>query len=228
MFPIKSLLFHLNAPTCSANITRGSVQASFSLWSKLPLAPPDKILGLNEAYKQDNYPQKVNLGVGAYRDENGRPLKLESVKIAEKTIASANLDHEYSSIAGLPSFIDQAIKFAYGKDSPIIPNIAGVQSLSGTGACRLFAEFIAKLFGRNKKVYLPDPTVGFIFFGLFCALNVSFLVGQSYRNYEASRIRSSQLSLLQRYHQILGFLRMVGRRAISRKWIRFSDSCLCS
>ena len=147
------------------NVTKLS-NSRFSQWSKLPLAPPDKILGLNEMFNQDNHSLKVNLGVGAYRDENGNPLILNSVSQAKKLLESKSLNHEYTSIAGIKSFVDNSIKFAYGEDSPEIKkgNIDAVQTLSGTGACRLFGEFIAKFFGKNTKIYLPDPTVSVLLF----------------------------------------------------------------
>jgi len=43
------------------------------------MGPPDAILGVTEAYKRDTNPKKVNLGVGAYRDDNGKPYVLPSV-----------------------------------------------------------------------------------------------------------------------------------------------------
>jgi len=44
------------------------------------MGPPDAILGVTEAYKKDKNPKKINLGVGAYRDDNGKPFVLPSVK----------------------------------------------------------------------------------------------------------------------------------------------------
>lgn len=44
------------------------------------MGPPDAILGITEAYKADTFPQKINLGVGAYRDDAGKPYVLEAVK----------------------------------------------------------------------------------------------------------------------------------------------------
>lgn len=44
------------------------------------MGPPDAILGITEAFKKDSSPQKINLGVGAYRDDNGKPFVLECVK----------------------------------------------------------------------------------------------------------------------------------------------------
>jgi hypothetical protein len=51
-----------------------------SHFSKVPLAPPDPIFGLNQSFLEDKDPIKVNLGIGAYRDDNGKPYVLESVK----------------------------------------------------------------------------------------------------------------------------------------------------
>jgi len=132
-----------------------------SHWAKLPLAPADKILGLNEMFNHDSNPTKVNLGVGAYRDESGKPLVLGSVKKAKDILCASSTGHEYAGIAGVPEFIQESIKLAYGTDAEVITSkrVAAVQALSGTGACRLFAEFIAKFHGRGTKVYLPNPTV---------------------------------------------------------------------
>ena len=46
----------------------------------MELGPPDPILGITEAYKKDTNPKKINLGVGAYRDDNGKPYVLPTVK----------------------------------------------------------------------------------------------------------------------------------------------------
>lgn len=55
-------------------------QLSRSFFAKVPMGPPDAILGITEAFKADNFPQKVNLGVGAYRDDAGKPYVLQCVR----------------------------------------------------------------------------------------------------------------------------------------------------
>jgi len=119
-------------------------------------------LGLNEAFKADKASTKVNLGVGAYRDDNNLPMVLKCVKEAEKRIIEKNMDHEYAGIAGLQSFVNLSLEFAYGKGADVIKNnrVAAVQSLSGTGACRLAGEFISRFVGKGVKMYMPDPTWG--------------------------------------------------------------------
>lgn len=52
-----------------------------SWWSHVEMGPPDPILGVTEAFKRDTNPKKMNLGVGAYRDDNGKPFILPSVKM---------------------------------------------------------------------------------------------------------------------------------------------------
>uniref|UniRef100_A0A915E9V0 Aspartate aminotransferase, mitochondrial n=1 Tax=Ditylenchus dipsaci TaxID=166011 RepID=A0A915E9V0_9BILA len=104
--------------------------------------------------------QKINLGVGAYRDDQGKPFVLPCVRAAEKEILNLNLDHEYAGIAGLPEFTQHSIKLALGENSSIIEEkrFATVQSISGTGALRVGAEFLSKWFPHNKVVYQPNPT----------------------------------------------------------------------
>lgn len=62
------------------------------------MAPPDAIIGLNEEYNRDDFPNKVIVGVGAYRDDGGKPYVLPCVREAEERILSQNLDMEYSGI----------------------------------------------------------------------------------------------------------------------------------
>ena len=136
-----------------------------SSWAAIPLAPPDKILGLNDTFNKDKCPTKVNLGVGAYRDANGKPYVLNSVRRARVILESKNLDHEYAGIAGHAGFLKHSLEFSYGKDAEVLTSgrVAAVQSLSGTGACRLVGEFVAKFMGNGKDktaMYMPDPTWG--------------------------------------------------------------------
>ena len=69
-----------------------------SHWTSYDMAPPDPIIGLNEAYQKDPHPNKVIVGVGAYRDDNGKPYVFPSVRIAEQRMMDQQLDMEYSGI----------------------------------------------------------------------------------------------------------------------------------
>jgi len=57
-----------------------------SAWKDLEMGPPDAILGLNEAFKKDSFEKKVSLGVGAYRDDKGKPYVLDCVRKATQII----------------------------------------------------------------------------------------------------------------------------------------------
>ncbi|XP_014247769.1 aspartate aminotransferase, mitochondrial [Cimex lectularius] len=133
-----------------------------SWWSKVEMGPPDAILGITEAYKKDTNPNKINVGVGAYRDDNGKPYVLPSVIEAQKRVVDSNLDKEYAPIHGVAEFCSLSAKLAFGDDSNVIENKLNstVQTLSGTGALRIGAAFLQKFFPGNKEVYLPSPTWG--------------------------------------------------------------------
>lgn len=124
------------------------------------MAPVDPIVGLNEIFQNDDYPNKVIVGVGAYRDDAGKPYVLPCVREAEQLMMDQGLDLEYSGIAGEPKFVDLALKFVYGDDStPILENrVQGTQALSGTGGLRVFGELMKR--HGHKHIYVPNPTWG--------------------------------------------------------------------
>ena len=62
------------------------------------MGPPDPILGVTENFKKDTNPNKMNLGVGAYRDDEGKPFVLPSVRAAENKILSSLMNKEYAAI----------------------------------------------------------------------------------------------------------------------------------
>lgn len=74
------------------------VASQFSTWTQLEAAPPDPILGLNEAFKKDQNPHKVLLGMGVYRDNDNKPYILSCIRKAEKIIIDKQMDHEYAGI----------------------------------------------------------------------------------------------------------------------------------
>ncbi|KAI9681346.1 MAG: aspartate transaminase aat1 [Caeruleum heppii] len=131
-----------------------------STWSSIPQGPPDAILGITEAFKADTFDQKINLGVGAYRDDKGKPYVLPSVRTAEKKIVDAQLDKEYAGITGVPAFTKAAALLAYGPDSAPLQEdrIAITQSISGTGALRIGGAFLQRFYPGAKKIYIPTPT----------------------------------------------------------------------
>ena len=165
-----------------SDIFTSKIHHSFSHWAAVPLGPPDGILGLNQAFAADTNPKKVNLGVGAYRDDNGKPYILPSVKTAEKNVTKKSEGHEYAGIAGIQSYVDLSLKFAYGENCDVLNSqrVAAVQTLSGTGACRLFGEFINRFVGNKVHMYMPNPTWG----NHIPIMKDSGLVPSQYRYYD--------------------------------------------
>ncbi|KAF5358240.1 hypothetical protein D9756_001660 [Leucocoprinus leucothites] len=152
---VKQLLGHLSTNT--------SVEMSAETWQQVPLAPPDSIFKLTAAFKADTYEKKVNLGVGAYRDDNSKPWVLPVVKKATQLLLTDDtLDHEYLPILGLPEYTAAAARLILGPDSPAIQEnrVVSAQTISGTGANHLGALFLSRFYGFNgdKKIYLSNPT----------------------------------------------------------------------
>ena len=114
-------------------------------------------MGVSELFHADKDPSKMLLGTGAYRDDNGKPLVLECVRKAEKKLIEDAKNMEYLPTQGDNQYISRSLDLAYGKEIGNAGAIAGIQTLSGTGACRLFAEFIAR-FKKGAVCYVPDPT----------------------------------------------------------------------
>jgi len=155
-----------------------------AIWNDVPQGPPDAILGIAQAFRAAPEEHKVNVCVGAYRDTAGLPWVLPSVRKAEEMmLADATENKEYLPIDGDQAYVAKALNFAYGANAPL-ERIAGVQTLSGTGACRIGGQFLADFY-PNKNIYVPDPTWG-NHHKIFaeCGLNVN-----TYRYYDRSTNR---------------------------------------
>ncbi|KAI9501398.1 Aspartate aminotransferase, cytoplasmic [Coemansia spiralis] len=135
-----------------------------SYFANIPQAPPDGILKLSVMSKADPSPEKVDLGVGAYRDDAGSPWVLPVVNKAQKRLeADPAFNHEYLAIGGLPALTGGAQSLMFGADSPAVDErrVYSIQTISGTGANMLAAVFL-KQFGQpqDAAVYISKPTWG--------------------------------------------------------------------
>ncbi|KAG2591822.1 hypothetical protein PVAP13_5NG507000 [Panicum virgatum] len=133
-----------------------------SVFAGIAQAPEDPILGVTVAFNKDPSPVKVNLGVGAYRTEEGKPLVLNVVRCAEQMLINDPSRYkEYLPITGLAEFNKLSAKLIFGADSPAIQEnrVVTVQCLSGTGSLRVGGEFLAKHY-HEHTIYIPTPTWG--------------------------------------------------------------------
>jgi aromatic-amino-acid transaminase len=123
------------------------------------MAPRDPILGLNEQFNADPNPNKVNLGVGVYYDEDGKLPLLKCVLAAEKKMMEAPKARGYLPIDGIAAY-DAAVKsLVFGADSEPIKSgrVATVQALGGTGGLKVGADFLKKV-SPDAKVLISDPS----------------------------------------------------------------------
>ncbi|VUZ23858.1 Tyrosine aminotransferase [uncultured Comamonas sp.] len=130
-----------------------------SLFSAVAMAPRDPILGLNEQYAADTNPQKVNLGVGVYFDDNGKLPLLQCVQAAEKALMDTPTARGYLPIDGIVAY-DNAVKaLVFGADSEPVTSgrVATVQAIGGTGGLKIGADFLKKL-SPDAKVLISDPS----------------------------------------------------------------------
>ncbi|GJM93060.1 hypothetical protein PR202_ga09584 [Eleusine coracana subsp. coracana] len=152
------------AEDSSATLESSPTMASqgCSVFAGLAQAPEDPILGVTVAFNKDPSPNKVNLGVGAYRTEEGKPLVLNVVRRAEQMLVNDPTRYkEYLPITGLADFNKLSAKLIFGADSPAIQEnrVATVQCLSGTGSLRVGGEFLARHY-HEHTIYIPQPTWG--------------------------------------------------------------------
>ena len=126
---------------------------TMSLFSAVEMAPRDPILGLNEAFHADTRPNKVNLGVGVYYNEEGRIPLLRAVAEAEQARIAAHAPRGYLPIEGIAAYDNAVQKLLFGNDAALIAEgrVVTTQALGGTGALKVGADFLKRL--------LPDAVV---------------------------------------------------------------------
>lgn len=144
--------------------SQASSTPCFSRFANTPKGPEDAILGVTLAYNADPNPRKINLGVGAYRDDSGLPFVLSAVRDAERRIVARDNPMEYLPVAGSATFIQNAIRLAYSDHPDVHPErVAAIQTLSGTGACRMAGVLINRFLNYGSSsgkplVLLPNPS----------------------------------------------------------------------
>ena len=129
------------------------------IFSQITAAPADPILGLTEAFKADPRTDKVNLGVGIYKDEAGQTPVLKSVKLAEAKLLEEEKTKSYLGIEGVALYNQAVQQLLFGKDNAIIADGRAVtaQAPGGTGSLRVAAEFILSNTD-SKTIWISNPT----------------------------------------------------------------------
>ncbi|KAG7193710.1 Aspartate aminotransferase [Scheffersomyces spartinae] len=131
-----------------------------SYFTEIQELPPDPLFGLKARYSKDTRTDKVDLGIGAYRDNNGKPWVLPAVQQAEAKLAKTpGYNHEYLGIAGYEPFVSSAAKIILnGDNKDVLERTVSVQTLSGTGSLHLAGLFLKKFYKGSNALYLSLPT----------------------------------------------------------------------
>ncbi|HAN98699.1 MAG TPA: aromatic amino acid aminotransferase [Planctomycetaceae bacterium] len=129
------------------------------MFELIQAAPPDPILGLGEAFRNDPRTDKINLSVGVFQDDDGRTPMLACVKEAERRLLERETNKNYLGIDGHVEFRRRTAELLLGVDSAAIAQsrVATVQSPGGTGALRIAADLIGRQF-PGATVWISQPT----------------------------------------------------------------------
>ncbi|QHE90960.1 amino acid aminotransferase [Pandoraea fibrosis] len=121
--------------------------------------PGDPILSLNENFAKDPRTNKVNLSIGIYYDDDGRLPVMQAVRQAEALLLAEVGPKPYLPMAGFANYRDAVQGLVFGEDSPAraAGSIATVQTLGGSGALKVGADFIKRYF-PGSQVWVSDPT----------------------------------------------------------------------
>lgn len=119
---------------------------------------PDPVFGWMGAFNADLRPHKINLMVGIYKDEHLKSELMPVVRVAKERILKSDQMADYLPFDGAPQYSELLGKLIFGSKgwTEHHARIYGAQSLGGTGAIRLGADFLAQEIG--KKVWIPQPT----------------------------------------------------------------------
>lgn len=129
------------------------------MFERVSVAPADPILGLNEAFKAETRAEKINLGVGVFKDAGGNTPILDTVKEAERRLVNSETSKGYLSIEGTAAYATAVQKLLFGAQAPLLDSgrVTTVQAPGGTGALRIGAEFLVRQLGI-KTIWVSDPT----------------------------------------------------------------------
>lgn len=130
-----------------------------SMFNHIQAAPADPILGLGEAFKAEQRAGKINLGIGVYMNAEGKTPIVKAVKKAEALLLEQETNKNYLTIDGVQAFNAYTQELLFGKGAEIIASgrAKTAQSLGGTGALRIAAEFIKRQTSA-KNIWISNPT----------------------------------------------------------------------
>ncbi|MCL1048266.1 aspartate/tyrosine/aromatic aminotransferase [Shewanella abyssi] len=129
------------------------------IFSQIELAPADPILGLTDAFKADPREDKVNLGVGIYKDESGKTPILKAVKLAEEQLLKTEESKSYLGMEGVQAYNRAVQTLLFGADHTVVNNARALtaQAPGGTGSLRVAVEFLVRHTNADT-IWVSNPT----------------------------------------------------------------------
>ena len=126
------------------------------MFETLKPQPADKILALVQQFKDDPRPQKIDLGVGVYKNAEGVTPVMRAVKAAEHQLWQNETTKAYVGLTGDPAFSDAVVKMVL---EDVVPRatVAAAATPGGTGAVRQAFELV-RLANPNVRVFVSNPT----------------------------------------------------------------------
>ena len=118
--------------------------------------PPDPILGLGQLYAADPRDDKIDLGVGVFKDAAGNTPIMTAVRKAEVVLHDQQTTKAYKGLAGDEAFRDEMRQLVLGDAVPT-DRVATIQTPGGTGAIRQLYETL-KMINIDATLWVSDPT----------------------------------------------------------------------
>ncbi|WP_445682592.1 aromatic amino acid transaminase [Radicibacter daui] len=125
--------------------------------NNFPAAAPDPLWDLINSFRADGRREKIDLVVGVYRDASGNTPVMRAVQEAEVRLASAALSKSYRALSGNHAFNAGMANLLLGANAPALGRQCTIQTVGGTGALRLLADFIARI-SPGTTAWNTDPS----------------------------------------------------------------------
>lgn len=129
------------------------------MFQNIPMAPPDPILGISDAYAADTNPNKINLSVGVYKDASGKTPVLKAVQTAQQTILANQTTMSYKPIQGDAAYAKCVQRLLLGDDHDVVNKslAATAHTPGGTGALRVAGDYLNHNHSA-ATLWLSNPT----------------------------------------------------------------------
>lgn len=127
------------------------------MFERLEPKPADPLLAIIGMFAADDRAEKMDLGVGVFRDDTGATPVMQVVKAAEQRLVETQPSKAYVGLSGDLEYVDCMFELAFGGDSALRQRTVGLQTPGGSGALRLAADFIHRS-KAGAKVWVGTPT----------------------------------------------------------------------